>query len=164
MTPESIGFLVDTNVLSRRSDQRPGSTVERWIGLYASRIRISVVTLAEVRRGLVMARQRLDRTPDAAVRTREEAKLATKVAWYRTLRARFADRMEPIDADVAERWADVSVDFPSLRDGDKINLATAIVRGYGIATRNLRDFRSAGIELVDPFDPETWSASPSNPA
>lgn len=156
MTGEPAGFLVDTNVLSRRADQRPGSPVERWIRTYPSSIRVSVITLAEARRGLVLAQRKLDARPDARSRAREQEKLHEKTAWYRLLRSRFADRIEPIDADVAERWADVSVHFPSLRDGDKAILATALVRGYGVATRNLGDFKATGVALVDPFDPETW--------
>jgi hypothetical protein len=156
MRAEAPAFLVDTNVLSRRGDQLPGSPVERWVRAYASLIRVSVITVAEVRRGLVLAQRKLDRAANARTRAREQAKLDGKIAWYGVLRSRFADRIEPIDADVAERWADVSVDFPSLRDGDKAILATALVRGYGVATRNLRDFRNAGVPLIDPFDLDTW--------
>jgi hypothetical protein len=43
-----------------------------------------------------------------------------------------------------------------LRDGDKAIAATALAKGYGIATRNLRDFSRAGVPLVNPFDPGTW--------
>jgi predicted nucleic acid-binding protein len=155
---EPRGFLVDTNVLSNREALDERLPVARWIRANAHLIRISAITVAEMRRGLVLRRAEVERMRDARARRREEAKLERKVAWYEELRSRFKDRIEPIDADVAERWADVSVRFPSLRDGDKAILATALVRGYGVATRNLGDFRNAGVALVDPFDPDTWPA------
>ncbi len=43
---------------------------------------------------------------------------------------------------------------------DKAILATAIVRGCGIATRNIRDFKAAGVPLVNPLDPDTWFDEP----
>lgn len=100
---------------------------------------------------------KLDGIGDPRVRRREQPRLQAKLEWYGVLRSRFADRIEPIDVDVAERGPDVSVSFPSLRDGDKAILATALVRGYGVATRNRGDFRNSGVALVDPFDPDTWS-------
>lgn len=157
-------YIVDTNVLSRRSDQRPGSPVERWIKLNASLIRISVITIAEVKRGLLLEQRRLDELRDRRVQRREQAKQDVRLAWYERLRFRFADRIEPIDAEVAERWAEMSLRFPSLRDGDKAILATALVRGYGVATRNTRDFKGAGAPCVDPFDPASWGEEPETPA
>ena len=50
----------------------------------------------------------------------------------------------------------MSIRFPSLRDGDKAIAATAMAKGYGIATRNVGDFTRAGVPLVNPFDPGTW--------
>lgn len=157
------GYVVDTNVLSRREDHGPGSPVARWIERHAGLIRVSVITLAEARRGLILLGRRIEGQADARVRAREGLKLRTKTAWYELLRSRFADRIEPIDAEVAERWAEVSVDFPSLRDGDKALLATALVRGYGVATRNLRDFADAGVPLTNPFDPGTWNEAAASP-
>lgn len=150
------GYLVDTNVLSRENRNRDAPEV-RWVRENAALIRISAVTIAEMRRGLILARRKLDATRDTRVKRREEPKLAEKMAWYETLRGRYGARIVAIDADVAERWADVSVDFPSLRDGDKAILATALVHGYGVATRNLGDFRASGVPLVNPFDPSTWA-------
>lgn len=159
MRPERTkGVLVDTNVISNSGTLDAGSDAARWVRANASLIRISVVTIAEMRRGLVLLQSRIDRQADLKVRRREQAKLDRKLAWYAELRSRFHDRIVGIDADVAERWADVSVHFPSIRDGDKAILATALVRGYGIATRNLGDFRGSGVVLIDPFDPATWDA------
>ena len=117
-----------------------------------------------MRRGLVLLQIRIDRQEDPKVRRREQVKLDRKLAWNAELRARVHDRIVGIDADVAERWADVSVRFPSIRDGDKAILATALVRGYAVATRNLKELRGSGVILVDPFDPVTWYVDTDIPA
>ena len=92
----------------------------------------------------------------SAIKDRLIAAPRPKRAWYDTVLDRFGDRLEPIDRPVAEKWAEVSVRFPSLRDGDKAIAATAMAKGHGIATRNLGDFRHAGVPLINPFDPGTW--------
>jgi predicted nucleic acid-binding protein len=99
---------------------------------------------------------RLDAMTDRKVRLRERQRLARKQAWYDEVVGRFADRIEPIDIEVAEKWAAISVRFPSLRDGDKAIAATALAKGFGVATENLGDFRAVGVPLVNPFDPSSW--------
>lgn len=151
-------WIVDTNVISRPIPTKddPDPPVSQWIRRNAGLIRISAVTIAEVRRGLALEEFRIERLRDERAKRRDQGMLDLKTDWYRGLRSKYADRIIPVDADVAERWADVSVTFPSIRDGDKAILATALVRGYGIATRNLPDFKASKAPLVNPFDPSTW--------
>ncbi|SFL71926.1 PIN domain-containing protein [Methylobacterium pseudosasicola] len=165
MAEPPAAWIVDTNVISRPQATKddPDPPVSRWIRRNAHLIRISAVTIAEVRRGLALEAVRIERLKDVRARRRDQAVLDIKVAWYKQLRTRFADRVVAIDADVAERWADVSVRFPSLRDGDKAIVATALVHRYGIATRNLSDFKASQVPLVNPFDPATWWDADSAP-
>jgi hypothetical protein len=148
----------------KKNDDDPDPPEATWIRANAHLIRISAVTIAEARRGLVKERMRIERLRDRRAARRDQGILDVKVKWYEQLRSNFADRVVPIDADVAERWADVSLRFPSIRDGDKAILATALVHGYGIATRNIRDFKAGGVPLVDPFDPTTWWEDGSTPS
>lgn len=163
MTEPPAGWIVDTNVISRPSATKddPDPPASRWIRRNAHPIRISAVTIAEIRRGLALETLRIERLKDPRARRRDQAVLDIKADWYGHLRSRFADRIVSIDADVAERWADVSVRFPSIRDGDKAILASALVHRYGIATRNRSDFKPSSVPLVDPFDPATrWDDDP----
>ena len=153
-------YIVDTNVLSNRRDSSGGANVALWLQRYARRVRISVVTVAEMHRGLLLLEQRAAATTDRKVKARLTQAVRPKRDWYNAVLDRFGDRIEPINRLVAEKWAEVSVRFPSLRDGDKAIAATAMAKGYGIATRNLGDFRHAGVQLVDPFDPGTWTDEP----
>jgi hypothetical protein len=82
--------------------------------------------------------------------------MATALRWSCATRTRWPHRADRSPG--RGKWAEVSVRLPSLRDGDKVIAATAIAKGYRIATRNPGNFRHAGVPLVDPFDPGTWIA------
>lgn len=160
MTEAPPGYILDTNVLSNRGDVEANPNLVEWLRRNARLARVSVVTVAEMRRGLFLLEARIATTADRRVRAREQARLSGKQAWYDAVIGRFADRVEPIDIAAAEKWAETSVRFPSLRDGDKAIAATALARGYGVATENLGDFRRTGVKLVNPFDPDTWDEGP----
>lgn len=162
MAESPRGYVVDTNVLSNRGDVEADPHLVEWLGRNARLVRISVVTVAEMRRGLFLLETRIAATADRRVRAREQARLDRKQAWYAEVTGRFADRVEPIDIAVAETWAEISVRFPSLRDADKAIAATALARGYGVATENLGDFRRTGVRLVNPFDPDSWDEGPES--
>jgi toxin FitB len=149
-------YLVDTNVLSNRPDGAYNPYGAEWLRRYAGFIRVSVITIAEMRRGLVLLEAKIDQITDSAVKKREKQRLGRKLEWYQEVVDRFGDKVEPIDINVAEKWAEISVKFPALRDGDKALAATAIAKGFGVATQNLGDFRASGVPLINPFDPDTW--------
>jgi predicted nucleic acid-binding protein len=149
-------YIVDTNVLSNRSGTVSDPNVAVWLRRYARRVRISVVTVAEMHRGLLLLEAGAAAATDRRVKARLIAAVRPKRAWYDAVLDRFSDRIEPIDRLVAEKWAEASVRFPSLRDGDRAIAATAMAKGYGFATRNLGDLKRAGVPLVNPFDPDTW--------
>jgi predicted nucleic acid-binding protein len=150
------GYVADTNVLSNCGALEADPTLVVWFRRYAGLVRVSVVTVAEMHRGLILLEARIAALSDRKGQAREQARLVKKRAWYDEMTGRFGDRMEPIDVAVAAKWAEVSVRFPSLRDAGKAIAATALAKGYGVATENLGDFRRTGVPLVNPFDRSTW--------
>ena len=159
MAPESRrSYMIDTNVLSHRADAHANPPVAEWLRRYAGLLRISVVTMAEMHRGLILLETKIEALSDGRVKARKHARLTRKRAWYEEVAERFADRLEPIDLAIAEKWAEISVRFPSLRDADKAIAATALAKNHGVATENIGDFRRTGVHLVNPFDRETWDA------
>jgi len=150
------GYIVDTNVLSNHGDATRNPAVSEWLRRYAGLVRISVVSVAEMHRGMILLEAKVAALANRRAKAREQTRVAAKRAWYREVTGRFADRMEPIDIAVAEKWAEVSARFPSLRDADKAIAATALAKGYGVATENLGDFHRTGVRLVNPFDRGTW--------
>jgi predicted nucleic acid-binding protein len=106
------------------------------------RVFISVISLAEIRRGVEML---------PAGRKRE--RLASWLA--EELPARFEERILDIDPQIAETWGVL------MARGQKIGLtlgsmdafvaATAEVHGLTLATRNVKDFRRLAVSLFDPW-------------
>jgi predicted nucleic acid-binding protein len=130
-------YLVDTNVLS---EARRGRTEPReWLRSVApSTIYLSVVTLGEIMKGVAL-KQRTD--PHMA---------ASLMEWLDLLRRDHADRILPIDDDVAIAWGRLAAERPrSMADG--LIAATASVHDKTIVTRNVRDFQDTGVPVIDPW-------------
>ena len=66
---------------------------------------------------------------------------------------RFADRILAVDVDVARQCAHLHVPNPR-GERDALIAATAIVHGFKLVTRNVQDFESTGVALLNP-----WNAS-----
>jgi predicted nucleic acid-binding protein len=156
MPAEPRTYIVDTNVLSNRRDADENAVMGAWFRRYGRIARVSLVTVAAMDHGLLLLERKAAAASSRDARARMVASLRRKRLWQAELIDRFRHRIESIDLAVARKWAEVSVHFPSLRDGDKAIAATALARGYGVATRNVGDFSRAGVKLVNLFDPGTW--------
>jgi predicted nucleic acid-binding protein len=141
-----VSFLLDTNVVSEWVRPQPDRNVISWLAeLDEDRVFISVISFAEIRRGVEML-------PAGRRRERLGAWLAEE------LPARFEERILDIDPRVAETWGVV------MARGQKIGLtlgsmdafvaATAEAHGLTLATRNVKDFQNLGISLLDPWQPD----------
>lgn len=136
-------FLLDTNVLSEVTRQLPDKHVLKWLHrLDEDRSFISVVSIAEIRRGVVL----MD----------EGKKRVALSEWLaRDLPERFEKRILPIDETIALAWGDLmgmaKRKGRGLSSMDGMIAATAMTRELILATRNVRDFKGFGIELIDPW-------------
>lgn len=135
-----MSFLLDTNVLSElRKGAKADRGVRSWFELTQSTdIFLSVVTLGEIRRGIELKRRR-----DAVSARRIEE-------WAHRLMSQFADRVLPVDLEIADRWGHVSAVRP-VDGGDGLLAATALVYELTLVTRNTDDFKGLGVELHNPF-------------
>ena len=137
-------YLLDTNVVSElRKARRADLNVLLWIaGILPSMTFISVVTVLELERGALL------------VGRRDVAQGRMLLDWIdRTVLPSFADRILPIDTTVARRCAALHVPDPR-PERDALIAATALAHSLTVATRNVRDFASMNVSLIDP-----WSAS-----
>ena len=136
-------LLLDTNVLSEVTKPRPDGRVLQWLdGLDEDRAFISVVSIAEIRRGVALM--------DSG---RKRDALAEWLA--RDLPQRFERRVIPIEESVAVAWGDLmglakrsGLGFASM---DGLIAATAIAHDLTLATRNPKDFEGFGLEILDPW-------------
>jgi predicted nucleic acid-binding protein len=135
-----LSYLLDTNVISElRKGERADANVRAWFaGLGDEEIYLSVLTIGEIRRGVEIVRRR---DPDSA---------AALDSWVARLSEAHRDRILPIDRAIAEEWGRMNVPDP-LPVVDGLLAATAKVSGLTLATRNIADVESAGVELLDPF-------------
>jgi predicted nucleic acid-binding protein len=139
-----VNLLLDTNVLSEVQRPAPDLNVLGWLdAVDEDRVFITVASIAELRRGIVLMED-----------GRRRAALA---AWLADdLPARFAGRMVPIDRAVAERWGDLMAQ--SRRSGVALSVmdgffaATALANNLTLVTRNIRDFTPFGVPLFNPWD------------
>ena len=134
-------FLLDTNVVAElRKGRRASARVRSWFeSLGPDDIRLSVVTIGEIRRGI------------ESVRRRDPSAAAALERWLARLVRDHAEAMIPIDLSIAEEWGRLNVPNP-LPVIDGLLAATAHVHGLTLATRNVRDVAGTGVAVVNPFE------------
>lgn len=133
-----MSFLLDTNVVSEiRRGRDPN--VRAWAdGVDDSALRLSVMTLGEVRAGI----ERL--------RARDVRQAAVFDRWLGELRARFSDRILEVDTRVAEEWGRLNARRPR-NTVDSLIAATARVHDLTVVTRNTRDFLGCDVPVLNPW-------------
>ena len=138
-----MNFLLDTNVVSETTRPQPSAVVLGWIAAQAGEsLFISAITIGELRRGALVL---------AAGKKRNAL-----LRWIETgIKADFAGRILPVDTAVMERWAELQIATQKVGRRlplmDSLLAATALAHGLTLATRNLADFKAAGVPLLDPW-------------
>lgn len=140
-------YLLDRDVMSQL-DQSEGDrhqNVSAWLATVPDdRLYVSAITVMEAWKGLAAARRRVADRP-TLLRVHERYELA-----FDRLLGALADRIVPIDEDVAKLWGRML----GRKDANRFDAcvaATAIVHGMVVATRNAADFQDRGTPVVDPF-------------
>ncbi|MBK5355030.1 type II toxin-antitoxin system VapC family toxin [Pseudomonas sp. TH41] len=133
-------FLLDTNVISELRKPQADANVVAWAqGVIAPRMFISAITLKELETG-VLRIERRDPAQGKVLRT-----------WLkRHVMPAFDGRILPIDAAVALRCAGLHVP-DRVNEADSLIAATALVHGLTVVTRNISDFQSSGVALINPW-------------
>jgi predicted nucleic acid-binding protein len=132
-------YLADANVLSEATKAAPDARVVRWLRQNEREIAVDPFILGEIRFGIYLL-------PAGRRRRRLEQ-------WFNEGVARIV--CLPWDAPTGLRWAKLLADLrasgQALPIKDSLIAATAIVHGLTVVTRNTRDFRTAGVKVLDPF-------------
>lgn len=132
-------ILLDTVVLSELRKSRPLPKVVAWLHRQqADQLFISVVSLGEIERGIVKARQ-----TDAAF-------AQSLLVWLEDLVLLYSDRILPVSAPIARNWGRLSAELGH-EGADLLIAATALEHGLAVATRNVRHFKPTEVEVVNPF-------------
>jgi predicted nucleic acid-binding protein len=139
-------YLVDTNIISEAAPGRPGhdSPVVRWLEARTQTLFLSVVTVAEIEAGIVLARHK-----------NAHRKASVLADWLEALVRLYADRILPFElaaARLAGRLAGEAKARGSAPGFADIAIAaTAVHHGLTLLTRNLRHFAPLGVDVIDPF-------------
>jgi len=137
-------FVLDTNVVSELRKVQLGkadANLAAWAeSVDAANLFISVITVMELELG-VLSIERKDASQGAMLRSWLEHHVLPE----------FSGRTLPIDTAVAQRCARLHV--PDKRsERDALIAATALVHGMTVITRNVADFKSTGVPLINPWE------------
>ena len=135
-------IFLDTNVLSETLRKAPDEAVIAWLVRHDAELALSTVTIAEIAYGIqkIEPDQRADRLEQGL----DE--------WRR----RFADRIFGLTEEAALAYGELM--GATVRQGrvmsapDGMIAAIARVNGGRLATRNLTDFETTGLDLISPWD------------
>ena len=138
------GHLLDTNCISEVVRIQPEPRVIAWMDAADEQtLYLSVFTLGEIRKGIINL---------ASGKRRTELEQWLDV----DLRKRFAGRILPVDAAIADRWGILTGAMK--RNGTPIPLvdavlaATALHHNLAVVSRNVHDFRNAKVSVINPWD------------
>lgn len=132
-------YLVDVNVLSEATRPAPSPKVIGWLSQNEANLTIDAVILGEIRLGILLL-------PPG--KRRDSLK-----SWFETGITRLS--CLPWDAASANHWAILLANLrkkgKSMPLKDSMIAATAMHHGLTIATRNVSDFKSTNLPIINPF-------------
>jgi predicted nucleic acid-binding protein len=137
-----VTLLLDTNVISElRRGERCDPRVRRWaLSTTQSELHTSVIVLGELKRGV------------ERVRPKDPRFAAELERWLSRVVARMGDRILPVDQAVALAWGRIAAQrtVPPI---DGLLAATALVHGFTLVTRHVKDIVDLGVSYLNPFEP-----------
>ena len=137
------GFLLDTNCISELVRPQPDPRVVEWMeAANEAMLYLSVLTIGEIRKGLA-----------GLVQGKRRTHLET---WLEVdLQARFAGRILPIDAAIANRWGLIAAEAKgrgkALPVIDGLLAATALHHNLTVISRDTSDFTNAQVQVLNPW-------------
>jgi len=132
-------YLLDTNVVSELRKPRPHGAVLAWLNsVDDASLRLATVTLGEIQAGIELTR---DQDPQKAAEI--EAWLDRVAGSYNVL---------PMDGPAFRCWAKLMHRKSDTLYEDAMIAAIAKVHGLTVVTRNVADFSSFEIDVLNPFE------------
>lgn len=132
-------FLLDTNVFRELGKTEPDANVATWLdAVDDADLAISVLTVREVRKGIVKLRANKPAVAEAIDRRTAE------------IFAVFGERILPVSREIADHWGELLGQSEKHIDDTGL-AATAHVHGLVLVTRNVKHVAGRGIAALDPF-------------
>ncbi|MDE0454177.1 MAG: type II toxin-antitoxin system VapC family toxin [Gammaproteobacteria bacterium] len=136
-------FAIDTNVASELMRPEPTPAVAAWIAERdAQEMYLTAVSEAELRYGV-------------AIMPVGKRRNALEAAMTRWLDLGFRERVLPFDSAAARAYAEIAADRRDagrpIGEADCQIAAICRSRGAVLVTRNVRDFKDTGVDVVNPW-------------
>lgn len=137
-------IILDTNVVSEPLKPAPSQVVLDWLDRQVPEtLYLTAVSLAELLAGI-----------EALPSGRRRLELEQAVT--RQIMPLFEGRVLSFDTKAAEAFGKVRAGAQAVGNtigfADGAIAAIATSQGFALATRNVRDFRGAGVELINPWN------------
>jgi predicted nucleic acid-binding protein len=133
-----IRYLLDTNMVSELRKTKPHGAVVAWLKtLGVEQIFLSAVTMGELQTGVELTRRQ------------DPTKAREIEAWLISLEMSFA--FVPMDTACFREWSLLMAGKPDTLREDAMIAATARVHGFTVATRDEKDLKRLGVEIINPF-------------
>jgi hypothetical protein len=131
-------YLLDTNVVSELRRARPHGAVLAWLrSVDDADLHLSAVTVGEIQAGIEITREQ------------DETKAAEIEAWLEQVAQTF--NVLSMDARAFRTWARLMHRQSDELIEDAMIAATAITHNLTVVTRNVRDFETLGVAMINPF-------------
>jgi toxin FitB len=132
-------YLVDANVLSEPTRPAPAPAVVQWLRSHERDLAVDPIILGELRFGILLL-------PRGKKRARLERWFAAGA-----LRLHCIAWEAPTGLEWARLLARLRKSGAAMPIKDSLIAATALVHGLTVVTRNVADFKRAGVKVLDPF-------------
>jgi predicted nucleic acid-binding protein len=139
-----MSYLLDTCVLSEFTRRTPDPHVICWMdSIDEEKLHLSVITIGEIRRGI----ERLS----------ESRRKTDLFAWLsEDLIERFGQRILPLDIQTMSVWGSLVARIEKagriMPVMDSLIAAATMQYQLILATRNVSDFSSCGVQVVNPWE------------
>jgi predicted nucleic acid-binding protein len=132
-------YLLDTDILPAIRRKHRDPNLEIWLrSLNSTDVFLSIVTLGEVERGIILQRRT---NPEFA---------ADLERWLDTILLSYKQRILPLTLSIARRWGQLSGELGH-NNADLMIAATALEHNLTVATRNTRHFEPTQVTLINPY-------------
>ena len=140
-----MNYLIDTCVLSECVKKTPSPAIMQWFNsVQPERLFLSSITLAELKKGIYK------------IELSQPERYKKLQHWLKTIEDKFYLRILPITDDSLTIWAKLSANAElqgkKLAIMDSLISATALQYNLILVTRNIADFESTGVPLLNPWD------------
>ena len=138
-----MNYLLDTCVISELVRPAPDEKVLEWLeNTPNERLYLSVVTIGEIRKGLI--------------KLKESKKKTALTNWLNILLEDYQSRIFPIDLAVAENWGNIQglaeKNGAPMASIDSLIAAVAYTYNLTLVTRNVSDFEATRLPILNPWN------------